>query len=381
MRAYAINSSGTAYGPQVSFTTYKPDAIIDIDGNYYNIVTIGSQVWLGENLKTTRYNDGTPIPNVTDNIAWASLTSPAYCWFRNDRTIFGETYGALYNWYTVNADNLCPTDWHIPTQENWATLSEYLGGENVAGGKLKEAGTSHWRTPNTAATNETGFTALPGNERYTGGRFMEIGSAAYFWSTTEINDSLARYYGLFNDNGFFSMGNATKQLGFSVRCLKEIPVLTTNSVTSITIQTAQGGGNITGDGGAPVTARGVCWSTAQNPTTADNSTDDGAGTGSFTSSISGLAPNTTYYVRAYATNNTGTAYGPEVSFTTYKTDAVTDVDGNYYNTVTIGSQVWLAENLKTTSYNDGTPIPNVTDDACLGIPFTRLPIAGMTMTG
>lgn len=366
VRAYATNSTGTAYGPQRNFTTYKADAITDIDGNYYNIVTIGSQVWLAENLKTTRYNDGSPIDLVTDQGIWASTTDPAYCWYENNWAVYGFTYGALYNWYTVETDKLCPTGWLVPTEENWTTLSDYLGGASVAGGKLKEAGNSHWLGPNTAATNETGFTALPVGERYIilGGGFNPIGIAGFFWSATEIDDITARFYHLTNTAGNLYWGYGTKQVGYSVRCLKaEIPVLTTNSVTTITMQTAQSGGNVTGDGGAPVTARGVCWSTVENPTTADSHTNDGAGTGIFTSSITALVPNTTYYVRAYATNSTGTAYGPEVSFTTYKADAVTDIDGNYYNIVTIGSQIWMAENLKATRYNDGTPIPNVTDDA------------------
>jgi len=143
---------------------------------------------------------------------------------------------------------------------------------------------------------------------------------------------------------------------------KNVPVLTTTEVTETTQTTAKSGGNITDDGGATVTARGVCWSTSQNPTISDSKTEDGTGAGSFTSSISGLTPNTTYYVRAYATNSQGTGYGSQVSFETAGTtiiygDGVTDIDGNEYVSVIIGEQEWMAENLRSVKYNDGAVIP------------------------
>jgi uncharacterized protein (TIGR02145 family) len=165
VRAYATNSMGTAYGNQVTFKTttdVETNTVTDIDGNIYHTVTIGTQVWMVENLKTTKYRNGDPIPNVTGN-AWAALTTGAYCWYNNDAATYKATYGALYNWYAVaDSRNIAPTGWHVPTDAEWTTLTTFLGGESVAGGKLKETGTNHWTSPNTGATNETGFTALPG---------------------------------------------------------------------------------------------------------------------------------------------------------------------------------------------------------------------------
>ena len=137
-------------------------SLTDIDGNDYKTVTIGTQVWMVENLKTTKYNDGTAIPNITDNTSWAALTTGAYCDNINTPSI-STTYGRLYNWYAVDNNagtkvasnggkNVCPTGWHVPSDAEWTTLTTYLGGESVAGGKLKETGTTHWQSPNTGVS-------------------------------------------------------------------------------------------------------------------------------------------------------------------------------------------------------------------------------------
>lgn len=200
--------------------------IADIEGNVYKIVTIGKQVWMKENLKTTKYNDGTSIPLVTDDKAWAALTTPAYCWYKNDAKSNKNTYGALYNWYTVNTNKLCPKGWHIPTDTEWTVLTTYLGGESIAGGKLKEKGTTHWETPNTGATNESGFTALPSGYRNFAGAFDISGSnAIYFrsngcwWSSTEQYDFNAYYRRLYNSYSSIYRSPSVKQFGYSVRCL------------------------------------------------------------------------------------------------------------------------------------------------------------------
>jgi uncharacterized protein (TIGR02145 family) len=200
------------YSPQVSLLT-------DANGNVYSVVTIGSQVWMGENLKTTKYNDGTDIPLVTNNTEWGGLTSPAYCWYNNDEETYIDPYGALYNWYAVNTGNLCPAGWHVPTVDDWNALMAYLGGEDVAGGKLKEAGTEHWSSPNTDATNESGFTAHPGGNRPN--VFSGVGELGRWWSSTEYSSSLANGYVLRYDGAVASRNSMNKRYGFSVRCLKD----------------------------------------------------------------------------------------------------------------------------------------------------------------
>jgi len=217
IRAYATNKGGTAYGFQLSFTTLI--VVTDIDGNVYHIVKIGTQTWMVENLKTTKYRNGVSIPNVTDATAWINQRSGAYCDYNNNPSN-SITYGKLYNWYAISdIRNIAPTGWHIPTDAEWTILTDYLGGE--AGGKLKEAGNAHWANPNTGATNETGFSALPGGYRFGGGQgsgllFYYLGESGFWWSTT-------KYRGL--DHNTSSLVNNTLQgyssNGLSVRCLKD----------------------------------------------------------------------------------------------------------------------------------------------------------------
>ena len=196
-------------------------SIKDIDGNYYKIITIGTQVWMAENLKTTKYNDGTSIPLVTDVTEWSGLSGPGYCWYNNDDKTYKDTYGALYNWYTVNTDNLCPSGWHVSTDEEWTVLIDYLGGKNEVGGKLKETGTTHWDSPNTGATNETGFTGLPGGFRLSSGDFNNIGDSGFWWSATEIGNTTAWRRKLSRSSTSVYRDGSNKEFGFSVRCLRD----------------------------------------------------------------------------------------------------------------------------------------------------------------
>lgn len=177
----------------LTFFTFKNEAqttVTDIDGNIYNTVTIGTQVWMKENLKVTHYRNGVSIPNVKNGATWGAQTTGARCYFYNDSTVNGQIYGCLYNWYVVDdSSKLCPIGWHVPSDVEFTTLITYLGGDSVAGGKLKETDTMHWYSPNIGATNETGFTALPGGWRgaNVNSWFNNIGMDGSWWSSSSTN--------------------------------------------------------------------------------------------------------------------------------------------------------------------------------------------------
>jgi len=219
VRAYATNSVGTAYGNEVSFTTLPPP-VTDIDGNTYNTVLIGDQVWMSENLKTSRYRNGGSIPNVTDNTLWSNSTIGAWSYYNNDETN-NAIYGKLYNWYTTLGDTLCPTGWGVPTDDEWTTLTDSLGGESVAGGKMKSIGNAYWNDPNTGAINSSGFTALPGGYRNSDGSFYIIRDYAFFWSATELGFNGAWFRYLNFGNGGVDRNLNVKSVGASVRCLRD----------------------------------------------------------------------------------------------------------------------------------------------------------------
>jgi uncharacterized protein (TIGR02145 family) len=210
-------------------TTPEPasNTISDIDGNVYHTVKIGTQVWTVENLKTTRYNNGVPIPLVSDSATWSNSTTPAYCWMNNDIG-YRPLYGALYNFYVVSTGKLAPAGWHVPTDAEWTILTDFLGGLSVAGGKMKstgtvEAGTGLWNDPNTGATNESGFSGLPGSIRDNGGPFLLtfIGRFGNWWSSTQFfpTDAWAIRLNSSDDAVYRSDWGTTP--GFSVRCVKD----------------------------------------------------------------------------------------------------------------------------------------------------------------
>ena len=222
LRAYATNSGGTSYGSRKIFTTRPVDKILfnpdltygtltDIDNNTYKTIQIGTQTWMAENLKTTRLNDGTPIALITNDSIWSRTHEPAYCIWYNG------IYGAIYNFYTVQTEKLCPTGWHVPSKEELEILSEYLGGASVAGGKLKETGTDHWPEPNEGATNSSGFTALPGGMRSIQGFYSFIGGNGRWWRNSE-----ADIFDLHYSSGSINLNiGCSYNCGMTVRCIKD----------------------------------------------------------------------------------------------------------------------------------------------------------------
>jgi uncharacterized protein (TIGR02145 family) len=215
------DSGGSMINPGSTHVTEVQEKVNDIEGNEYNSIKIGKQTWMVKNLKTTKYNDGTPIDLVTDGAKWSALSSPAYCWYENDQSSYKPLYGALYNFYAVNTGKLCPKDWHVPSDADWKILSSYLGGEEVAGGRLKEQGTSFWVTPNTGANNQSGFTALPGGLRFHDGLFHDFGFSGYWWTSTEYKADRAYFrYMDYEYSTLFRFENH-KRIGFSVRCVRD----------------------------------------------------------------------------------------------------------------------------------------------------------------
>ena len=190
--------------------------IYDIENNSYEIVKIGTQEWMAENLRTTRYNDGTPIPLVTSDTAWFMITNtPACTWYEDSASV----YGALYNYYAVadtNSHNVCPVGWHVPTNADWMILFNHLGGFSVAGAKMKQTGLAHWNKPNILASNESSFTGLPGGLRTNGGPFVYIGQMGFWWSSTEG----AFYYILSSYHDILDIESGFSREGVSVRCIR-----------------------------------------------------------------------------------------------------------------------------------------------------------------
>ena len=220
LKVIAYDTLGDSSAWSAEKTAFIRHTITDIDGNSYHIVTIGTQLWMAQNLKTTQCNDGSSIPLDTSSSAWSDLTTPGYCWFNNDPAANKDIYGALYNGYAVSSGALAPSGWHVPTDSEWTVLMAYLGGDNMAAGKLKEAGTAHWWPPNTGATNAAGFSALPGGWRTNTGSFQVDGRYGYWWSSTAFDstDSWTRilsYSGAMVVRNFIS--NAS---GSSVRCVR-----------------------------------------------------------------------------------------------------------------------------------------------------------------
>lgn len=217
VRAYATKGNETTYGDEFSFAT---DPLVNCNDNTtpYSSVVIGTQRWMDKNLNVCTYRNGDLIPQITDPTEWYSLTSGAWCYYELN-SAKGPVYGKLYNWYAVNDPRgLAPEGWHVPTKREWDTLVEYLGGQDIAGGKMKQTGTEDWLSPNSNGDNSSGFTALPGGLR--GRVFDKIGESGSWWSSTVI-DTYPRYCLLNYSNGSAFIYGNSKTMGFSVRCIKD----------------------------------------------------------------------------------------------------------------------------------------------------------------
>lgn len=216
LRAYATNLKGTGYGNAVSFTKSE--------NSVYNTATIGTQIWLAENLKATHFNDGTAIPVINDAYEWSGLTTPGACWHDFDSANYNATYGLLYNWYTVSTGKLCPAGWHVPSQDEFGILFSFTGSN--PGYKLREVGSLHWLSigyNDIGGTNEFGFTAVPGGAFIDFGYsiFISLGTHSFWWTSTQYNSSAAFIYYIQINKGRVFASQDYKKNGYAIRCLKD----------------------------------------------------------------------------------------------------------------------------------------------------------------
>jgi uncharacterized protein (TIGR02145 family) len=208
--------------PEVDFTG-QTGTITDIDDNTYITVGIGTQIWMAENLRTTKLNEGTIIPEVTKDTNWIYLDTPGLCWYNNDSARYNNSYGTLYNYNTVNTGMICPESWHVPTESDWKTLVRYLGGDKIAGGKLKHLEGNFWNSPNPSIVNNYGFNALPGGYRRHSyiNIFMDIRNRGYWWTSTPTNNFLALTRSMSYNDKTISRFEQDRKDGCSIRCVKD----------------------------------------------------------------------------------------------------------------------------------------------------------------
>ena len=388
-------ASHTCGSTFVHNVTLPYGTMTDQDGNQYRTIRIGSQNWMAENLKTTKYRNGDPIPAIETKNLWQELTTGAYSFYNNDASN-NCPYGKLYNWYAATDNrNVCPETWHVPTEEEWNILQNYLGGYFEAGGKMRSTGIVYWSFFNTGATNESGFSGLPGGQRVIAplstADFLQLRSIGFWWSSTVDGIEYAKYRALTNSgNNAFLYGSAFKGTGNSIRCVQDADVgnitglscsdaVNVGDLTNGTIVTSGVSSTITYSGGnqgaytaQSINSTGVTGLTAtlDAGTFANGSgsltlnitgTPGSAGTASFALNIGGQLCTLTRTVGTpdpLASHTCGSTLVHNVS-KTYGT--LTDQEGNNYRTIQIGTQEWMAENLKTSKYRNGDPISEVQD--------------------
>ena len=367
----SLNDTATySYRVEASGNFNCAPVLTDVDGNEYDTVRIGNQVWMKENLRVTKYRNGNPIPTNLDNAQWSAATEGAFS-VHLDNDTNDLTYGKLYNWYAVaDPRGLCPTGWHVPSDAEWTSLENFLGGASVAGGKMKsmgtiQAGTGLWDDPNTAADNSSGFTGLPGDFRSYNGNYGYIGLFGYWWSSTDTTSPDAWSRDLNYSNANSRRLNYDKTDGFSVRCLKDAPE--TGSIDSldcagrvqmnylaekIPAENVQLIIPYTGGNGGAFSAQSIpsadviglaATIAAGNFSNGNDSlvfnisgTPAGFGTATFSISIGGKQCN--------------------INMNVADTGSLRDIEGNLYTSIKIGTQEWMQQNLKTSKYRNGNSI-------------------------
>jgi len=360
---YATNAGGTAYGDTLSFVARSfVCESPTFDGYDYDVVVIGDQCWFAENLQSTSYNNGTVIPTGLDNTAWSSTSvGGAVAAYNNDETNVA-TYGRLYNWYAVSTGQLCPPGWHVPTDEEWTTLRDGLGGSSVAGEAMKSA------EPDWNGSNSSGFSALAGGVRAANGFFHSEGSRGEFWSSSSSGTS-ARKRTLKTESAGVGQFSEDQRYGFSVRCLQDpLPSMTitasevsdgaSSSDASLSL-TFTASASTTDFAEADITVTNGALSNFSGSGTTYTATFTPSGYGACTINVAGSTFTAAGIDNTAADEFNWTYVAPAV-FTTCG-DAI-GYDGYNYATVQIGSQCWFAENLQSSSYNDDTTIPTGLDN-------------------
>jgi uncharacterized protein (TIGR02145 family) len=339
-----VGSTHTCGAPNIHNPDLTYGTMTDQEGNVYKTIVIGTQEWMAENLNTSIYRNGDAIPTNLDDAAWQNTTSGAWAYYNNDAS-YACPYGKLYNWYTcVDARQLCPTGWHVPTDPEWTVLTNYLGGQGVAGGKMKTSGiinanTGLWYMPNAEATNSSGFSGAPGWQRYSDGGFDDLIDYYGFWWSSSVDGTTGawrRYLGY--DNGVAGSESDNKRDGVSVRCLRDDG--SSGQIYGCTNNTACNyNSTATQDDGSCHYIGSPC--NDGNSNTFDDVYNESCVCGGTAATCG--APN---------------IHNPDLTYGT-----MTDQEGNTYKTIVIGTQEWMAENLNTSIYRNGDAIPTSLDNA------------------